>query len=200
MRIPASLAVTLAAVWLAPGCELRDEAVGPEAAARGWPAVTLEAARREGVQPRAAAGAGIEYVEGYEAGARRAAAGGLPMLLVFRAAWCRWSGEATRGPLTDAAIVDRSRRFVCVVVDADRDADTCRAFAVKAFPTVLVLDADGSERFRATGSSAAGGLVAALDAVVPPAAAERRVVDGHEPPRPEAAASRGAQAPGGIVR
>jgi fructose-1,6-bisphosphatase/inositol monophosphatase family enzyme len=41
-------------------------------------------------------------------------------------------------------------------VDADRDAATCRRFAVDRFPSVLLLETDGSERFRVTGSTAAG--------------------------------------------
>lgn len=209
MRIPMSVdsdpraaatgprvAAVLAAAWLAAGCELRDEPVRPEAAARGWPAATIEAAEREGGPPRTPAGDGGDYVEGYAAGARRAAAEGLPMLLVFKASWCRWSGEAIRGPLADAAIEARSRRFVGVRVDADRDADTCREFAVKAFPTVVVVDADGHERFRESGSPSVGRLAAALDGLAPATSRPDSVADG---PRPSAASggSRDARAAGG---
>ena len=73
-----------------------------------------------------------------------------------------------RGPLADREIVARTRRFVCVFVDADRDAATCRAFDVAAFPTLIVIGGDGRERFRATGSVAPGSLAAALDAVPAP--------------------------------
>jgi hypothetical protein len=95
----------------------------------------------------------------------------MPLLLVFRAGWCRYSAAAARGPLAADAIVARSRRFVCATVDADRDAATCRAFAVTGFPTLILVDAHGDERFRATGS-AAEGLAAAMDAVAGPAAAD----------------------------
>ena len=55
-----------------------------------------------------------------------------------------------------------SRRAVCVLIDADRDAETCRTLGVKGFPTLLVLDPDGTERFRATGRTLPDTLAAAL--------------------------------------
>jgi hypothetical protein len=113
----------------------------------------------------------IEYLEGFDAGGRRAGDSALPMLVVFRADWCPWSGELARAVVADDRVVELSRRFVCVAVDADRDAEACRRFDVRTFPTVLLLDADGGERFRATGSSAATGLAGAMGDVL--AAAHR---------------------------
>ncbi len=152
--------MAVALLVLATGCEVRDEqATQPTLQ---W----LAAAHVDGPpgvdNRRAAAALRIEYVEGYEAGLRRAADGGLPMLVVFRAAWCRWSGELAQGALTERQTVDLSRRFVCVIVDADRDEATCRRFGIGGFPTVVLIDASGEERFRATGSAAAGGLTAAM--------------------------------------
>ena len=149
---------TLWAVWtgllaLVAGCEVRDELAPPPAS--GWPIVPAVGPRP--LFPAAdAAPTTIEYVEGFESGMRRAAEDGRPLLVVFRGAWCRWSVELTQGTLADQQIVGLSRRFVCVALDADRDAATCRRFGVDRFPSVLLLEADGSERFRATGSTAAG--------------------------------------------
>lgn len=164
---PLRAALALAAV--AGGCDVRDEpVVGPSAA---WP---LAAGRLDGGRANAGPPAEMAYEEGYEAAARRAAAEGRPLLLVFGAAWCRWSGELARGPLADGAVVDRARRCVCAFVDADRDAATCRSFDVTAFPTVIVLDAAGRECFRGTGAGGASGLTAALDAACrPPARRDR---------------------------
>lgn len=157
----------LAGALLACGCDFRDEPVRPAAGATTvWPQV-----------PRRDANA-VEYVEGYEAAFRRAAGEGRPLLLVFGARWCRWSGELAGGPLADRDVVARTRRFVCGLVDADRDAATCRAYGVTAFPTVVVLDADGAERFRAVGPDIATGLAAALDGVPDPAPPRRLAGDG----------------------
>ena len=164
------------------GCDIRDESVPAGDASSLWPAAVLDpaGARTEaGGEP--AARPAIEYVEGYEAAVRRARAEGLPMLLIFRATWCRWSGEVTHGPLNDRTVVALARRFVCVTVDADRDAATCRTFSVAAFPTVIVLDAAGEERFRATGAAAADGLATALKGVAEGGTAAR-IAGGKEEP------------------
>jgi hypothetical protein len=137
---------------------VRDEEVRPAALPRLWPAASQDATRIDTDRRPETTGRGIEYVEGYAAGRRRATAEGLPMLIVFRATWCRWSGELTKGPLADRGVIAAAQRFVCVTVDADRDADTCRDFGVSGFPTIIVLDTAGAERFRATGTAAAARL------------------------------------------
>lgn len=157
-RWPRAAAVAACLAALGGGCEVRDEQVRSAGGARLWPAATAGADQR-------ARSRDVEFMEGYEAAARRAAVEERPLLLVFGASWCRWSAELARGPLADRDVVARTRRFVCVFVDADRDAATCRAFSVTAFPTVVVLDAGGAERFRAAGAGLGGSLAAALDAV-----------------------------------
>lgn len=170
-RYRAQAVAAALAVFVTAGCEIRDEHVRAAGSARLWPAArTADDAGGADAQFR-----DVEFVEGYEAAARRAAAEGRPLLLVFGASWCRWSGELARGPLADRDVVARSRRFVCVFVDADRDAATCRTFGVTAFPTVLVLDSGGGERFRATGAGAGGSLAAALDAVTDRDGGPRRI-------------------------
>jgi hypothetical protein len=157
----------LATIAVVAGCDIQDEPVRTGSSDMLWPVVAERAAAARDLPLREPhARPGIEYVEGYEAGQRRAEAEQLPMLLVFRASWCRWSCELAQGPLADRRVVTLAHRFVCVTVDADRDAATCKAFGVSGFPTVLVLDSSRSERFRATGSSAANGLATALRTVL----------------------------------
>lgn len=149
------------------GCDMRDEPVRVAQDGGIWRPI-LSAEQPAGPERGVRAATALEFVEGYEAAARLAAAEGRPLFLVFGASWCRWSGEMARGPLSDREIVSRTRRFVCVFVDADRDAATCRAFDVAAFPTLIVIGGDGQECFRATGSVAPASLAAALDAVPSP--------------------------------
>lgn len=162
-------AIVLVNAVIAAGCEMRDEQALVGRAAWWWPA---------SVGPPTAGGLidgspvapderpAIEYVEGFAAGSRRAADNGLPMLVVFRAGWCRWSNELAAAVAADRNIVALSRRFVCVTVDADRDPATCREFAVEAFPTVLLLEADGNERHRAVGAGAAETLASSMAGVL----------------------------------
>lgn len=158
------LPALLAACLLLAGCDVRDEE-----ARRGtgslWMTAALE--RLAGPRPRpaadtAAGGRGIEYIDGYAAGSRRAADAGLPMLLVFRANWCRWSQELVAETLADPRLAGLSGRIVAVSVDADRDAAACRSFGVRVFPTAIVLDRERRERFRASGVDARVGLAAAV--------------------------------------
>lgn len=134
------------------GFEVHDEVV----------ARTKPRAVRLAAVPADPATATIEYVEGYESGARRAAAEDRPMLVIFRAGWCRWSAELAQGPLADRRLVAHSRKFICVVIDADRHAADCKRFGVKEFPTVLLASSGGVEYRRWTGCPAVEDLLAAM--------------------------------------
>jgi len=182
-----TVALLVAAVsTVAIGCSMRDEQAVSGGESRWWSAAR-SGSGGAGLLPAAtapAAAAVIEYVEGFDAGSKRAAEAGLPIVVVFRAAWCRWSGELVQAAVANPQIVECSRRFVCVAVDADRHPDTCREFEVQAFPTVIVLDADRTERYRGTGSSAVAGLAAAMGEVLAaPPRARRLARDGSIPVR-----------------
>ena len=112
-------------------------------------------------------GNGIEYVEGYEAGLRRAVSENRPLLVIFRAAWCHWCAEFAQGTLVDPRLVGLSREFICVMVDADRHAADCRRCGVKEFPTVVMLTPEGTESRRWTGCPSADELVAAMADTLP---------------------------------
>jgi thioredoxin-like negative regulator of GroEL len=154
-RLLAPAAAILLAVIVLRGFEVHDEAVKTPARRP----VRLTTAS----EPRKA----IEYVEGYEAGLRRATAENRPMLVIFRAAWCRWCAELAQGPLLDERLVRLSRQFVCVGVDADRHADDCRRFGVKRFPTVILATSAGEELRRWTGCPTADELATAMTGVAP---------------------------------
>jgi thiol:disulfide interchange protein len=155
-RWMAGLAAVLVVLIVWGGFEIRDEAVESPTPR----SVRLTAAATEPANA-------IEYVEGYEAGLRRATAENRPLLVVFRAAWCHWCAEFARGALIDPRLVGLSRQFVCVVVDADRHAADCRRFGVREFPTVVVATANGDERRRWTGCPSADELVSAMTDTLP---------------------------------
>jgi hypothetical protein len=178
IAIPREILAGVAVAALAAGCDVHDERAVTGRETRWWSTTaTGPTASSLMAVPQAtpAASPAIEYVEGFEAAGRRAADAGLPMLVVFRADWCPWSGELVQSAVADSRVVELSRRFVCVTVDADRDAITCRQFDVRAFPTVLLLDAGRRERFRATGSSAVNGLAGAMGDVLAAPHRPRRV-------------------------
>jgi len=161
---PPSLLV-IVCVTLLGGCEVRDEEVrsGPPPA---WSASVARRLHDDADGGRSRTGGGPEWLDGFQAGSRRATEADLPMLLVFRAGWCRWSGDLVEAAFADERLAATAGRLVCVSIDADREAAVCRSFGVHAFPTVVVLDPDGHERFRATGAAARRGLATALAAAV----------------------------------
>jgi thiol:disulfide interchange protein len=166
-RWMAGLAGILLVLGIWGGFEIRDEAVESPAPR----AVRLSTTTPE-------PGNAIEYVEGYEAGLRRATAENRPLLLIFRAAWCHWCAEFAQGTLIDRRLVGLSRQFVCVMVDADRHAADCRRFGVKEFPTVIVATARDGECRRWTGCPSAAELVSAMSETLP--AARMAVADGED--------------------
>ena len=155
-RWMAGLAALLLVLVIWGSFEIRDEAVDSP---------VPRSVRRTTATPES--GSAIEYVEGYEAGLRRAMAENRPMLVVFRASWCHWCAELARGTLVDRRLVGLSRHFVCVVVDADRHAADCRRFGVKEFPTVFVASAEGKECRRWTGCPSADDLVSVMADTLP---------------------------------
>jgi len=161
---------------LAVGCDIRDEAVQPAVATadRLLRADALEQGGLLGAAvggPPVATKQSIEYLEGFEAALARAASDAKPVLVVCRASWCRWSAELAQGPLADPRIIELSRAFICVMVDADRNGDVCRTLGVQAFPTVLVLAPDGAERTRTVGRPTIATLAAALESTLRPTVA-----------------------------
>lgn len=141
------------------GCDIRDEAPRPPRS---------RMLLSDGIAAPGRALSMIEFVGGYEAGRQRAVAEERPLLLVCTAGWCRFSTDLTQRTLREPRVVELSRRAVCVLLDADRDAETCRAFAVRAFPTLLVLDASGTERLRIIGRSSPATLATALEQALGP--------------------------------
>jgi thioredoxin-like negative regulator of GroEL len=85
----------------------------------------------------------IEFVQGYRAGCQEAHEQGKPMLLFFTAQWCGYCHAMEREALRDPQIVELSRQFVCVLVDADAEPDVCRLFRVRGYPTVQFVSPRG---------------------------------------------------------
>lgn len=137
----ALLSMTLAAFS---GC---DSAAPPSAAApNGATASTLRA------------GAGPQFVHGFEVGLRQAVSENRPMLVFFTAQWCHYCHEMADQVFTDPQIVQLSERFVCVVVDADAETAVCDQFDVRAFPTLQFFSPQGVPLKRLVGKKEAAML------------------------------------------
>ena len=85
----------------------------------------------------------LRFIEGYEAGYTAATAQKKPMLLFFTASWCHFCHQLAADAFNDAAVVSLSERFVCVLVDADREPQVCSYFRVGKYPTIQFVSARG---------------------------------------------------------
>lgn len=170
----------LAVVAATSGCSVRDERAVGSGTSAWWATATGEPRPGlvAGPSGSAASAPTLDYVDGFTAGERRSAETGLPMLVVFGASWCRWSDDLAAALSRDPRLVPLARRTICVSVDADRDSAACERFSVRAFPTVVLLDASGTERFRGIGSSGVGSLPAALAELLSTPSSSPRLADG----------------------
>lgn len=125
-------------------CEIRDSStVSPNASSSATlpaPAVSplqKPAGASSRTHSAGAASQGIEFVVGYQRGYDLARQTRRPMLLFFTAEWCQYCHQLANESFRDGQVVELSRRFVCVVVDADAEPEVCRRFQVRGYPTVL---------------------------------------------------------------
>jgi thiol:disulfide interchange protein len=93
----------------------------------------------------------IQFVDGYRQGYEQATREGKPMLLFFTASWCEYCHQMANEAFVQEQVVRLSQRFVCILVDADREPDVCRQFQVRGYPTIQFLSPWGTPLNRVVG-------------------------------------------------
>jgi thioredoxin-like negative regulator of GroEL len=85
----------------------------------------------------------LRFIEGYQAGYAAAVEQKKPMLIFFTASWCHFCHQLAADAFNDATVVNLSERFVCVLIDADREPEICSYFRVRSYPTIQFVSARG---------------------------------------------------------
>lgn len=153
--------------FLVVGCEVRDEVVHtPQSTHNRWPEPVTYRIDQNDTQLGHYGSARISFIENCDIGLRLADYANKPLLIVFRAAWCRWSMALTQQTLSDPSIVALTDNFICVQVDADRHAETCRQYNVTQFPTILIIDTVGNEIIRRSGHTMVADLTPLLQSAL----------------------------------
>ncbi len=93
----------------------------------------------------------IQFVDGYWQGYEQATREGKPMLLFFTAPWCEYCHQMANEAFVQEQVVSLSQRFVCILIDADREPDVCRQFQVRGYPTIQFLSPWGTPLNRIVG-------------------------------------------------
>ena len=162
--------------FLITGCDVRDEIIHTTQRTNNrWPEPVTDRIDQSESQRGYQNSAKISFIENCDAGLRLADFADKPLLIVFRATWCRWSVALTQQTLSDPSIVSLTDNFICVQVDADRHAETCQQYNITQFPTILVVDKDGNEIIRQSGLT----MVADLTPLLQHALSSNQFATGH---------------------
>ena len=104
------------------------------------------------------------------------------MLVFFTAPWCEYCQQMAHEAFVQEQVVSLSQRFVCILVDADREPDVCRQFQVRGYPTVQFLSPWGTPLNRIVGKKPGHLVVADMHAALQ-ALARRHVEAGTAGPQ-----------------
>ncbi len=109
----------------------------------------------------------VDFLSNYDEARRKARQTDKPLLIVVKPRWCRFSRELLRESFTSRQAVDTSRKFVCLLVDADRQTALCKRLQTNdVYPTVLLMSPTGVLINRVEGSRTSRELVADMDAAL----------------------------------
>ena len=158
-----------AILFLVAGCDVRDETVNStQSIHHHWPKPVTNRIEQRDSRDGQFGAARISFIENCDAGLRLANVANKPLLIVFRAAWCRWSMALTQQTLSDPSIVSLTDGFICVQVDADRHSEACRQYNVTQFPTILIVGTGKKEICRRSGHTLVTDLTPILQQALSP--------------------------------
>ena len=158
-----------AILFLVAGCDVRDETVNStQSIHHHWPKPVTNRIEQRDSRDGQFGAARISFIENCDAGLRLAKVANKPLLIVFRAAWCRWSMALTQQTLSDPSIVSLTDGFICVQVDADRHSEACRQYNVTQFPTILIVGTGKKEICRRSGHTLVTDLTPILQQALSP--------------------------------
>lgn len=151
------------------GCEISDVPSGPQASTAPANAAAGTAGEEQAIGPAGAsrvARGRIAFVNGFRPGLELARDQRKPMLVFFTAEWCHYCHQLANEAFVQDAVVEMSRQFVCVLVDADAEPDVCREFHVRGYPTIQFLSPRGLPLNRVTGKQPGYALVQQMQAAL----------------------------------
>ena len=116
----------------------------------------------------------IAFVRGYAQGYQQALRDGRPMMVFFTAPWCQFCHQLEAEAFSDLQVSALSRRFVCLVVDAEQEPNVCREFRVRGYPTIQFITPQGVPLNRLVGKRSPAELVLEMQAALEATAARSK--------------------------
>jgi len=108
----------------------------------------------------------LHFIEGYQQGYKHALENGKPMLVFFTAEWCQYCHQMAKEAFVHQQVVSLSERFVCILVDADKEPEVCRNFRVQGYPTIQFLSPRGVPLNRIVGKKPGHQVTMAMQAAL----------------------------------
>ena len=87
---------------------------------------------------------------------------GRPVMADFYADWCGWCKKLDSDTYTDPGVVQKSKYFVCVKLNADVCRDESAKYGVRGLPTIVFLDSGGKVLDKQVGYTDAQNLLSLM--------------------------------------
>ena len=122
----------------------------------------------------------LQFIDGYRPGYAAGIQQAKPMLVFFTAEWCHFCHQMADEAFTHPQVVSLSEHFVCILVDADAEADVCRQFGISGYPTIQFLSPRGVPLERIVGKRPGHQVMMAMQAALQNVARRGDAPEEHE--------------------
>lgn len=85
------------------------------------------------------------------------------MLILFSADWCHWCKELKSKTFTDARVEEELKKYILLIIDIEKDAETPKLFDVRGLPTIVVSDSSGKSLKQKSGMQKPEDLISWLN-------------------------------------
>ena len=104
----------------------------------------------------------ITWIYSLQDGLSAAGQAGMPVMADFFADWCHWCRKLDKETYTDKSVTEISRKFICVKIDTEKDADSAARYRINGLPTILFLDKNGNIISEVVGFRDADGMLSEM--------------------------------------
>jgi len=96
-------------------------------------------------------GLSIAWMHSYEKGINNASEASRPAMVYFHTDWCGFCDDMENDTFSKERIVLKSLQFTPILVDGDERDDLVNQYDIEGYPTVVFVDGDENELYRAGG-------------------------------------------------
>lgn len=86
----------------------------------------------------------VEWQTSYDEALKTAVSENKPVMIDFYTGWCGWCKKLDKETYRNKEVVELSKNFVCLKIDAEKESQLAYRYAVRGFPTVIFTDVSGT--------------------------------------------------------